>query len=57
MINVTRSIESYDSVFGIEESANLTVSNKPFNNDLSSSESVRILKELLLEYDVSVGTP
>ena len=57
MINVTRSIESYDSVFGIEKSVNLTVSNKPFNNDLSSSESVRILKELLLEYDVSVGTP
>ena len=45
MINVTRSIESYDSVFGIEESANLTVSNKPFNNDLSSSESVRILRD------------
>lgn len=57
MINVTRSIESYDSVFEIDKSMNLTVSNKPFNNDLSSSESVRILKELLLEYDVSVDTP
>lgn len=45
MINVTRSIESYDSVFGIEKSANLTISNKPFDNELTTSESVRILKE------------
>lgn len=57
MLNITRSIESYDSVFGIEKSANLTVNNKPFNNELSSSESVRILKELLLEYNVDASTP
>lgn len=57
MINITRSIESYDSVFGIKQSVTLTGSNKPFDNELSTSESVRILKELLLEYDVSVGTP
>ena len=45
MINVTRSIESYDSVFGIKQSVTLTGSNKPFDNELSTSESVRILRD------------
>ena len=45
MINVTRSIESYDSVFGIKQSVTLTGNNKPFDNELSTSESVRILRD------------
>lgn len=57
MLNITRSIESYDSVFGMDQTTHLTVTNKPFNNELSSSESVRILKELLMEYNVDDSTP
>lgn len=52
MVNITRSIESYDSVFGMDQPIHLTVIDKPFNNELSSSESIRILNELLMEYNV-----
>ena len=52
MINITRSIESYDSLFGMDQPISLSVTDKPFNNQLSSSESIMVLKELLMEYNV-----